>query len=166
MSRRLAAASSACALGAATEPLDGRALTHRVDARAGGGGPPAPGGGGGGSNAAFLHRDTMGGILSVACGFKAFWWRNRGRSRKVGAGCGLWTGAAPLTAAGEAAGRGAEEGRRRRCCTAQLGRRKKLNGLGFFQGRPGLIYTTDLGGYDLSRRSGDRRRRCIGGCVG
>jgi hypothetical protein len=63
MSRRLAAASTACALGAATEPLDGRALTHGVDARAGEGA---------GSSAAFLHRATMGGFPSVACGLKPF----------------------------------------------------------------------------------------------
>jgi hypothetical protein len=69
----LAAATSASgigAVGAATRPLDGRALTHGVDARTGEGA---------GSSAAFLHRATMGGFLSVACGSKAFWWRNRGR---------------------------------------------------------------------------------------
>jgi hypothetical protein len=72
------AAATACGtsvLGATTEPLDGRALTHGVDARAGEGAD---------SSTAFLHRATMGGILSVACGFKAFWWRNRGRSNKGG----------------------------------------------------------------------------------
>jgi hypothetical protein len=98
-------------LGATAGPLDGRALTHGVDTRVGEGA---------GSSAVFLHRATMGATLSVACGFKPIWWRNRGRRRKVGAGCGFWTGAAPLTATGEAAGRGAEEGRRHRCCTAQL----------------------------------------------
>jgi hypothetical protein len=39
------------AVGAATRPLDGRALTHGVDARAGEGA---------GSSAATLHRSTMG----------------------------------------------------------------------------------------------------------
>jgi hypothetical protein len=53
-------------LGATTGPLDGRALTHGVDARAGEGA---------GSSATFLHRATMGGFLSVDCDSKAFWWR-------------------------------------------------------------------------------------------
>jgi hypothetical protein len=51
--QKLAAASSACGpceMGAATGPLDGRALTHGVDARRRGAG----------SSAATLHRSTMG----------------------------------------------------------------------------------------------------------
>jgi hypothetical protein len=53
-------------LGATTGPLDGRALTHGVDARAGEGA---------GSSAAFLHRAPWVPSLSVACGVKVFWWR-------------------------------------------------------------------------------------------
>jgi hypothetical protein len=46
-------------LGATTGPLDGRALTHGVDARAGEGA---------GSSAAALHRATMGGF--IPCGLR------------------------------------------------------------------------------------------------
>jgi hypothetical protein len=56
----LAAATSASgtgAVGAATRQLDGRALTHGVDARAGEGA---------GSSAATLHRSTMG-VSSSCC---------------------------------------------------------------------------------------------------
>jgi hypothetical protein len=63
----------------------------------------------------------------------------------------LCTGAAPLTAAGEAAGRGEEAGRPPPapvlCCGWE---EKRMKALGF-QGSSALLYWTDLGGGDLSR---------------
>jgi hypothetical protein len=107
-------------LGATTGPLDGRALTHGVDARAGEGA---------GSSAAALHRATMSGSSLVHAGF--FWcfgggvglWR-----RKEGACCWFFGRAAPLTAAGEAAGRGEEAGRCRRSCAKLRVGEEKMKG--------------------------------------
>jgi hypothetical protein len=92
-------------LGATTGPLDGRALTHGVDARAGEGA---------GSSTAALHRATVGESSLFLAGFWCF-----------GGGVGLWRSkegarfglgrAAPLTAAGRPTGRGEES--RRRCGT-------------------------------------------------
>jgi hypothetical protein len=69
----LAAATTASgtgAVGAATRPLDGRALTHGVDARASEGA---------GGSAAFLPPSQQGWFPICYCGSKVFWWRNRGR---------------------------------------------------------------------------------------
>jgi hypothetical protein len=60
-------------MGAATEPLDGRAFTVGMDARASKGA---------GSSAAIVHRATMGGIPLWILRFlqsKVFWWRSRGK---------------------------------------------------------------------------------------
>jgi hypothetical protein len=84
-------------LGATTGPLDGRALTHGVDARAGEG--PA---------AASLpsHRATMSGSSLFSCEFFLLFWRiarAKGRERRV-LYAGFWLGGA------------AKQAGRRRCC--------------------------------------------------
>jgi hypothetical protein len=113
-SRRLAAASSACGpceMGAATEPLDGRAFTVVVDARAGEGA---------GNSAASLHRSPwcfsplflrFSGDLSGGVGEKVK------KRRRFAA---FLDRSERCTAAGETAGRGQDEGCRRRSCWAAV----------------------------------------------
>jgi hypothetical protein len=159
MSRRLAAASSArgpCEMGAATEPLDGRAFTVVVDERAGEGA---------GNSAASLHRSTwcfsplflrFSGGLSGGVGEKVK------KRRRLAA---FWTGrsSAPLPARQPAAGK------MKAAAAGPAGLRFRQEGgnesLGF-PGCSGLIYTTDSGGLFFSRSSGDRRPRCKGSRAG
>jgi hypothetical protein len=97
-------------VGATTGPLDGRALTHGVDARAGEGA---------GSSAIFFHRAPWVPFLLWCSRFQPVLVEVFEREREKKAGDrgkrGLprfWPGrAAPLTAAGMAAGRGEEAGR-------------------------------------------------------
>jgi hypothetical protein len=103
-------------LGATTGPLDGRVLTHGLDARAGEGA---------GSSAAALHQATMS-VSSLLLKVIRFSGGGigKGGARRLPA-CGFGR-AAPLTAAGEAAGRGEEAGRPPPVlCRAAGGGRKK-----------------------------------------
>jgi hypothetical protein len=113
--RELAAvmACGTCVLGATTGPLDGRALTHGVDARAGEGA---------GSSAAALHRATMSGSSLFHAVSKFFWWRNGEGEGKEGACCWFLAGRrrSPLPARPPAAGK-KQAGRRRSCVELRVG---------------------------------------------
>jgi hypothetical protein len=153
---KLAAASAACGtntMGAATEPLDGRAFTVGVDARAGEGA---------GSSAAILHRATKGGIplwiLRFFCSLRCFGGGVGERSEEGGSLPRSRTGQRrSLPPAGPPA--------RGQCCVVL--RVKEKNGNGSRVSKEfRLIYSPVFGEMDLSRRSADRRRRSSGRCVG
>jgi hypothetical protein len=137
--------------GAATEPLDGRALTHGVDARAGEGA---------GSSAGLLSPpDHHGGHLnlSVACGFSRFLvekWRKEKESEGLPR---FWAGRrrSPPPAGPPAAGK---TDRRRLLCWCAAGRGVKQMKGSRVSGCSGLLYSSDPGGWTPSRRFGDRRR--------
>jgi hypothetical protein len=131
-------------LGATTEPLDGRALTHGVDARAGEGA---------GGSAAFLHRTTMGALSLSPQILKVLVEVLRGKQglkeEKGGCCCGCGPG-------------GAAHRRRRgrrprgRCRPAAAGPvlscgwGRKMKGVRVSGFAAGLIYITEIGGMVLS----------------
>jgi hypothetical protein len=116
-------------LGAATEPLDGRALTHGVDARAGEGA---------GSSAGFLPPpDHHGCHLSLWLAVSRFLMEKWGKEKERRASAAVYGRAAPLTAACRAAGRG-EDSRRRRWLASCGWEEKRMKELGFSGLQPAL----------------------------
>jgi hypothetical protein len=69
-------------------------------------------------------------VLLSGCGVYCCFGGEEGLKEEKGGCCmRLWTGAAPLTAAGEAAGRGEEAGRHHRYCAGAAQEEEEMTGV-------------------------------------